>query len=251
MEILAAQTGQTADEKLRADKNTSNTFEKVKPQDGSADASRSSASPKHFIDVFYGTAKTLDGEVSVTSSSSGAFCLFPPCPAGSHTVKRIVHFQPSAVYGIRVGKWFENYPYFGFAGDLSYLEANAPGVRIWYAPLSIILMGRYPLCKTESVPEGRLRLYGGAMLSTVIGDMEVDFTPDASSKISGAAGRFIGGVGGLLGVAWHFPSFALFSEYRFMKIGLDFEEKGLFGGSTSASADLESRQLVFGASYKY
>jgi len=247
VEIPAAQVGKSDSEAPAAAKNKSNEFEVVKPKNGNSAASLSSSAPRHFIDVFYGTAKTLDGAVSVSSESGGAFCLLPPCNV-VHSVSRTVHFDPSSLYGIRVGTWLENYPYVGFAGELSYLQANAPGVRIWYVPLSFVMMGRYPFLRTESVPDGRLQLYGGVMISLIAGDLEVDFTP-VMSKRGGSAGGL--GAGALLGIAWHLPSFAVFGEFRMMRASLDFEEKGLFGGSSSASVDLDSRQMVFGVSYKY
>ena len=248
VEIPVPQAGKSEIEDLPAAENKSNEFEEVKPQDGSSAASLFSASPRRFIDVFYGTVETLDGTVS-TSSDSGVVCLFS-CISTAHSASRVVHFRPSALYGIRVGTWLENYPYVGFAGDVSYLQANAPGVRIWYVPLSLVMMGRYPFLKTDTAPDGHLQLYGGVMISRVTGDIEVQFSPEMSGRIGGSADGF--GTGVLLGIAWRLPPYAVFGEYRLMNASLDFDsESKFFGGSTSASADLKSRQMAFGVSYTF
>ncbi len=102
------------------------------------------------------------------------------------------------------------------------------------------------------MPDGRLQLYGGLMMSEVIGEIEVDFTPQMPRKVGGFSDGFNAGGGVLIGIAWHFPSYAFFSEFRMMKANLDYDsESGLFGGSESAGSDLESRQMVFGVSHKF
>ncbi len=90
------------------------------------------------------------------------------------------------------------------------------------------------------------------MASEIIGDIEVDFTPQMPQKVGGFSDGFNAGGGVLLGIAWHFSSYAFFGEFRAMKAKLDYDsESGFFGGSESASTELESRQMVFGVSRKF
>jgi hypothetical protein len=218
----------------------SNEFEEVKPREGVSAASLLSAAPRHFIDLFFGTATTLDGDVSAPSHI-----------ANTQSVSRNVQFRSSALFGIRVGTWLENYPYFGLAGEVSYFQANASTVSIWYVPISFLVMGRYPFLRTDTVPDGRLQLYGGALVSLIgPGDIEVDFTPETANKAGNIA---VGtGVGVLLGIKWCLPSYALFSEFRLKQDNMEFRQIGLYGEAPeSVSADLESRQLLFGVSFRY
>jgi hypothetical protein len=247
VENPAVQGGQSDVEGLPAEKIKSNTFEEVKPRDGNSVESLIPSAPRSFIDVFYGTVTTLDNNVS--ASSNGIVCV-SPCTGPASSVSRTVQFHPSALYGIRVGNWFENYPYFGIAGDVSYLQGSAPGVRIQYVPISFVMMGRYPFFRTDKVPDGRLQFYGGAMVSLGVGILEVEFTPDMRTSVGGYSDGH--GVGALGGIAWHLPSYALFFEFRITRDWLHFKQNSIWGpGPDSANVELASRQMVFGVSYKY
>jgi hypothetical protein len=219
----------------------------LRAQEAKDAAAELSSSPRHFFDIFYGPVTTVDTAVSAFSQDS----CFIFCSNTTHSVSRTVHFERSAVFGLRIGGWLRSYPRIGLAADFSYLQANAPGVSIWYVPISFVVLGRYPFLSSDSMPDGRLQLYGGLMMSEVIGDIEVDFTPEMPRKVGGSSDRFNIGGGVLLGIAWRFSSFAFFSEFRMMKASLDSEESGLFGGSSSASADLETKQTVFGLSHRF
>ena len=250
----------TSEQTTSADKGAAKTHERdvsVSPeyyvdvlnaQDVKAAAADVSVSPRHFFDIFYGSVTTADSNVS--SFSQDECIIF--CYNTTHSASRDVHFGQSAAFGVRIGGWLKSYPHIGLAADFSYLQTNAPGVDIWYLPISFVVMGRYPFFRTDSVPDGRLQFYGGLMFSEVIGDIEVDFTPQMPRKTGGLIFRFNPGGGVLLGIAWHFSSYAFFSEFRMMKANLDYDsDSGLFGGSESASAELESRQMVFGVSSKF
>jgi hypothetical protein len=249
-----------ATEATSEDKGTAETHERdvaappeyyvdvLKAQDPKRAAEDVSVSPRHFLDIFYGLVTTADDSVSAFSQDD---CFFF-CSNTTHAASRNIHFGPSSAFGFRIGGWLKSYPRVGLAADFSYLQANAPGVNIWYLPISFVVLGRYPFLRTDSMPDGRLQLYGGLMMSEVIGDIEADFTPQMPRKVGGFSDGFNAGGGILLGIAWHFPSYAIFSEFRMIKAHLDYDSgSGLFGGSESASAELESRQMVFGVSHKF
>ncbi len=208
------------------------------------------SAPTKFVDVFYGWASTDDSNVS--ASSENPCFLF--CTYNLQSSQRRVEFDSSSVFGIRIGGWLEGYPSIGLAADFSYLQARAPGVTIWYVPISFAVLGRYGFLRTDALPEGRVQIYGGLMISEVIGDIEVDFRPQMTTPVGGFTFDFNLAGGLLLGAAWHFPSYALFSEFRMMNASLEYDVSGddaLFGGSEKAKADLDTKQIVIGASYKF
>lgn len=206
------------------------------------------SSPIHFLDFFYGSATTADADVYAFSRDS----FFLLATYNTRSAHRNVHFSPSNVFGIRTGGWLKNYPSIGIAADFSLLQANAPGVSIQLVPISFVMMGRYPFLSNETQPDGQLQLYGGLMMSLVIGDIKVDFRPQMTREVGGSSSDFNTGGGVLFGIAWHFSSYAVFGEFRMIKASVDYDNEGGFlSAPESASADLETRQIVFGVSYKY
>jgi hypothetical protein len=223
-----------------------------KQEDGAAaktGGARRSA-PTKFVDIYYGWASTDDSNVS--ASYENPCFLF--CTYDLQSAQRKVRFDSSNVFGIRIGGWLDGYPSIGLAADFSYLQARAPGVTIWYVPISFVVLGRYGFLRTDALPEGRVQIYGGLMISEVIGDIEVDFRPQMTTPVGGFTFDFNLAGGLLLGAAWHFPSYALFSEFRMMNASLEYDVSGddaLFGGSEKAKADLDTKQIVIGVSYKF
>jgi hypothetical protein len=213
--------------------------EAVKGLEASAEKERVSLPLRNFFDLYYGYVTTKNG--SVSASSQGSCFLF--CGPAQYFSQQ-AGYEPSSAFGIRFGTWFDKYPAFGIALDIAYLTAESPRVRAWYMPIAFEPLVRYSLLASDAVPDGRLQLYGGLTLALVIGDIKVNGT-------GGAARDF--GYGGLLGVAWHFPSFAVFGEYRIFdtKLTYDSSNDWFSFGQSNASADLKTRQLVCGVSFKY
>ncbi len=210
-------------------------------------------SPRGFVDVFYGSVTTADDYVTATSQGDCFLFCSPPTDYGQQA-----HFRKSSVFGVRVGGWLKDYPAIGLAADFSFLNAKAPGVAdpsspwtttsgvsIRYMPISFVFLARYSLLRTDPIPDGRIQLYGGLMLSAVIGEIDVNGVEGSSTDF---------GFGTLLGLAWHFPSFAVFGEYRMMQVSLDYdssEDDWISFGTTAISADLDTKQLVYGVSFKF
>lgn len=228
-------------------------FDAMKPGNDKPVKDGKPAAPRRFLDVFYGSVTTSDDTVSAYSKD---FCLIFCGPPSYYSQQ--ADFRSSSVFGVRIGGWLKDYPAIGLAADFSYLRADAPGVpdpsfpgayttgvSIWYMPISFVLLARSSFLRSESTPEGRMQLYGGLMLAWVIGDI----------KVNGVGGTTDSnfGLGALLGAAWHFPSFALFGEYRMMNASLSYDssDSDFSFDNTTASADLDSKQAVFGVSFKY
>lgn len=228
-------------------------FDAMKPGSDKIGKDGKPLPPRHFFDVFYGSVTTSDDTVSAYSQD---FCLIfcgPPSYYSQHA-----DFGSSSAFGVRFGAWLKDYPAVGLAGDFSYLRAEAPGtpdisvpgayttgVSIWYTPISFVFLVRSSFLRSDPVPDGRVQLYGGLMLAWVIGDIDVNGVGGFSDA------NF--GVGALAGIAWHFPSFALFGEYRMMNASLSYDssDSDFSLDNTTASADLDTKQAVFGVSFKY
>lgn len=204
--------------------------------------------PRHFVDVYYGSAATADADVAASSRYAQSNCFLFCGPVSYSFYGGKTHFQTSPVYGVRTGKWLESRPAVGLAADFSRLTAKAPDVDIWYMPISFVVLARSSFLENDDVPEGRFQLYGGLMLSWVSGSIKVNGVGGDSHEV---------GYGALAGVALHLRSFAVFGEYRIMSARLKHDtttsEFGntLGGTTTSANVDLDTNQALFGVSHTY
>ncbi len=202
-------------------------------------ATKRASAPRNFIDLYYGYVTTENS--SISSSTQGDCFLF--CGPVQYFSGQ-AHYEPSSAFGVRYGAWFDKYPALGLALDIAYLSAESSNVRIWYVPIAVEPLVRYSMLATDAVPDGRLQLYGGVTLALVIGNVRVNGTGGSSAEF---------GFGGLLGAAWHFPSVAVFGEYRIFDTKLSFDSSNdwISFGQSKASASLNTRQLVFGVSFKH
>lgn len=223
------------------------------PGKNGAAAAPAKAGPKrHFVDLFLGSVSTDGDNVSATSSGS---CFIFCGPAGDYG--QYADYEDSTIVGMRIGAWLEDHPAIGIAGDFSYLNADAPGipsavipgavsegVSAWYMPISLAFLVRVPLLRSEPVPEGRVQFYGGLMLSLVLGDIKVNGVGGTTTSL---------GTGMLAGIALHFPSIALFGEYRILNTDLDYDsaDDDWSFDTTKISANMNTDQVIFGMSIKY
>ncbi len=194
---------------------------------------------RNFIDLYYGYVTTENSTISA-STQGDCFLFCGPVQYFSGQA----HYEPSSAFGVRYGTWFDKYPALGLALDIAYLSAEAQNVRTWYVPIAVEPLARYSMLSTDVVPDGRLQVYGGLTLALVIGNIRVNGTGGSSAEF---------GFGGLLGAAWHFPSFAVFGEYRIFdtKLSYDSSDDWISFGQSKASASLDTKQMVFGVSFKH
>ena len=197
-----------------------------------------------FVDLYTGNSFTLDGDIRVKQPALGNdFTLESVSFPDSHS------FSGAPYYGLRLGYFFEQYPWLGTAieyfhfkmfadtsgnkrltgtRDGSSVDTSVPvgsviqqfqithGVN--YLMLDALL--RYPLLKDpERFPKGRVQLYGGAGVGPVITHAEdvIDNVPnDARYEVAGA------GVQGFVGVrALLFKYVGAFVEYKFTHSSLN------------------------------
>lgn len=179
------------------------------------------ASAEGFVDLYGGLA--LGHSADAAHQNFGDPSSFPPVPLGSTTKK--LSFDSSGTIGVRGGYWFEGLPGLGLAADLSYFQRKAPGADIDLVPLSLLVMLRYPMLTSEQFPKGQLQPYVGIGPGLFYSHTSVDFGPPFGSVNHGS---FFGDVGfdGRAGVAWELHKrFAIFLEYRFAHVNLDYEKK--------------------------
>jgi hypothetical protein len=105
-----------------------------------------------FSDFYVGGAVTTDSPYKVDGVTQEPGVL---CGAKCGTAK-------SPVGGLRIGYFFERFPWLGVAGDISYF-IQAWGIQSAYEiksiPISALVMFRLPLLKTPEHPNGRAQPY--------------------------------------------------------------------------------------------
>jgi len=209
------------------------------------------ASADNFIDVYFGRANFADDTVSATFQNVSLL------GAGQgFSVSKRVSYDTANVYGLRLGRWFEGYPFLGVAVDLSYFEAKGDDVTIEMIPLSVLLMVRYPLMVNRDYPGGRLHPYAAIGPAFITADFELDFS-EFTKKVS-SAGRGVG-ADFRAGLAWHLNQrLVIFGEYRHLRADLETTDdwRGIFvlTGSVDlveAKADIRSSQFLGGLSFRF
>jgi len=201
-----------------------------------------------FIDIYGGWASTpsADVDVSISSSSLGFVS------TESHTGK--VDFGSSYTLGARAGGYFEKLPYVGIAGDLSYFKAENGTTEIHVIPISLLLMLRYPLFKSEKFPHGRIQPYVGIGPGFFVSVSNVDFRPALPKTVSGTC--FDVGLDLRTGITWQFQKrLALFGEYRYTNFNIDLEQTdilyGLAGTQQTMKTHLTTNHFLIGVSYRF
>jgi opacity protein-like surface antigen len=152
-------------------------------------------------------------------------------------------YQSSAIFGVRLGKWFEELPWLGLAADASYFRASAD-VQVF--PISALVMFRYGFLRDDEFKAGRLQPYagigGGLFVSNLDGSIGFVEGSDTTADI---------GFDARLGVAYHVESnWAAFFEYRFTHVSPTYTIEP-FGGSTPADTTLNTNHFVLGLSYRF
>ena len=174
------------------------------------------ASSEGFIDLYSGAAYTQNADVSVKEFAP----FFTPA-----NVRRTVDFDTSIAFGGRIGYWGERVPWLGLALDVSSFRAEGRGVDIDLIPLSPLLLLRWPMLTGTDFPKGRLQPYVGVGPGIfIIPNFEVDFRPAVAKKVS--EWQIEKGLDARAGLAWQLHKhFAVFAEYRFTHVSIEFEER--------------------------
>ncbi len=201
-----------------------------------------------FIDIYGGSASTGDTgvDVSISSSSLGF--------VNTKNHKEKVGFGSSYTLGARAGYWFEKFPYVGVAADFSYFKAENETTEIHVVPISLLLMLRYPLFKTEKFPRGRIQPYAGIGPGFFLSVSDVDFQPTLPKTLSGTS--FDVGLDLRAGIGWQFHKhLALFGEYRYTNFTIDLEQTDILFGFAGTKETMKTRlatnHFLIGVSYRF
>lgn len=202
-----------------------------------------------FLDVYGGESSTQDANITAEVTSYG---LFMPTTTKSHTQK--VDFDTSFTMGGRLGYWFEKLPWLGVSLDLSYFKAEGEKAEFDVVPLSLLLMLRWPLFKSENFPKGRLQPYAGVGPGFFFTDSRVNFRPTLQDSVSASSGEI--GLDMRAGLAWQFHKrWAVFGEYRYTDIKVDFKQEDSFaifsGSEESIKTYLKTNHYLVGISYRF
>jgi opacity protein-like surface antigen len=209
------------------------------------------ASAEWFLDIYGGEASTQDASVTAEITSYG---LFSPVRTESHTEK--VDLDSSFTMGGRLGYWFEKLPWLGVSLDLSYFKAEGDKAQFDVIPLSLLLMLRWPLFKSDNFPKGKLQPYAGVGPGYFFTDCRVNFRPALEDSVSGSSGEI--GFDARAGLAWQFHKhWAIFGEYRYTDVKIDFTQEdslailSLSGTDVSMKTHLKSNHFLAGISYRF
>jgi len=201
-----------------------------------------------FADLYFGEASTQSADVSVDISSSSLGFM------RQYTTTKKVDFDDSFMFGGRVGYYFESLPWVGFALDLSYFQADGKNVDNDIVPISLLLMLRWPLFKSENFPKGRLQPYTGIGPGFFLADSKADFRPAVPERVSGSSTDV--GIDIRFGLAWQFHKrMALFGEYRHTDFSIDLKQTdilyGLAGSEEKMKTGLTTNHFLMGISYRF
>jgi opacity protein-like surface antigen len=202
-----------------------------------------------FLDVYGGKSTTQHASVSAEVTSYG---LFMATTTTSHTEK--VDLDSSFTMGGRLGYWSEKLPWLGVSFDLSYFKAEGEKAEFDVVPLSLLLMLRWPLFKSENFPKGKLQPYAGVGPGYCFTDSRVNFRPTLQHSVSGSSGEI--GFDVRAGLAWQFHKhWAIFGEYRYTDVKIDLKQEdylAIFSGTDeSMKTHLKTNHFLAGISYRF
>jgi len=195
---------------------------------------------EQYIGLFKGNARVANSNVTADYS-----CLFCTSTSASASI------QPDTgdTAGIRWGFWWE---YFGYATEFvtthinNTNSTNVPQMSVSYQSISFIPMLRVPFLMTESMPGGRLNLYGGFGLSDILSgniDVTIPPNPPISGSAKGTAGTIV-----LVGVSLRFSKSMFFVEWRTTDIKLSSDN---WAPGNSATVPINTSETVAGAAYRF
>jgi opacity protein-like surface antigen len=201
-----------------------------------------------FLDVYGGKSSTRDANVNAEVTHYSIF----GSSSQSHTEK--ADLDSSFTMGGRLGYWSEKLPWLGVSLDLSYFKAEGEKAEFDVVPLSLLLMLRWPLFKSENFPKGKLQPYAGVGPGFCFTDSRVNFRPTLQDRVSGPSGEI--GFDVRAGLAWQFHKhWAIFGEYRYTDVKIDLKQEDYFaiisGSEESIKTDLKTNHYLMGISYRF
>lgn len=200
---------------------------------------------------FAGTGQLADGQITTTYQ-----CLI--CSPTRATQN--FQFGQSRLSGIRGELWGRH---LGVAFELSsasnttsLTDASGASAAVGYNSVSIMPMVRLPLLATDSMPEGRLNLYGGVGLDFVSWmsmELSLPGQPPLSTHLSGRYNNASPGTLSMLGAPWRFSRWIVFAERRLLNTRIEYDgARDNFALAPVRTANIPVRmiQTVAGIEYR-
>ena len=188
------------------------------------------ASAEWFADGYVGVALTNNHDI--TFSAFG----------GERTED--ANLINAEVLGLRLGRWFDDLPWLGVAGEVSYFR---PGRDTEAIPLSALAMLRYGLLKDAEFKDGRLQPYVGIGPALFISHLHGRIGPVRGSDTSVDVG-----LDTRVGGAYRFNmSWAGFVEYRFTHVSPRFDVHPDGSPKTSGDTTFNTNHFIVGVSYRF
>lgn len=219
------------------------------------------ASAEWFADLYAGTSFTQKSDLKLDDQGIGP---------GTY---EDVEFDRSLAWGGRAGRYFDRVPFLGVGLDFfrfsPYLGPQSVQLRGCFYPggcgggrggtgsfdvettaVSVDLMLRLPLLKTDDAPQGRVQPYlvaGPPVFMTTITPRHTRNFRNHDSDTDYSFGYKLAG-----GVAVQvYKNLALFGEYRFTHVSPEVELHDASNGRTTLRADLDTHSALFGVSARW
>lgn len=219
------------------------------------------ASAEWFADLYAGTSFTQKSDLKLNDQGIGP---------GTY---ENVEFDRSLAWGGRAGRYFDSVPFLGVGLDFfrfyPYLGPQSVQLRGCFYPggcgsgrggtgsfdvettaVSVDLMLRVPLLKTDDAPQGRVQPYlvaGPPVFMTTITPRHTRNFRNHDSDTDFSFGYKLGG-----GVAVQiFKNLSLFGEYRFTHVSPEVELRDASNRKTTLRTDLDTHSALFGLSARW
>lgn len=207
---------------------------------------------EQYLAVFTGDAQLADARITTTSQ-----CLLCALTSGSQDFR----FAQSRQSGIRSELWGKH---FGMAFELgsasnaaSMPEQNGASASIGYNSVTIMPMLRLPLLATDTMPDGRLNLYGGLGLDFIAWmsmNISVPGQPPLSAHLSGRSNTASLGTVFLAGISWHYSRWVFFAEHRTLDTRMDYDgsiNNFSLDPVRTANVPIHMTQMIAGIKYRF
>ena len=203
------------------------------------------ASAEKFLDLYGGTNSTSKDNVKVNQQ----YLFSVP-----RSEIQNLNFDDSITIGGRFGKWLDQYPNFGIAGDISYFQLEDENAEFNVLPISLLFMMRFPLLPSENAPNGRLQPYFAAGPGLFFTDFEVELLDSYGQKVDEGSADL--GLDLRSGIYWLIKeNFGLFLEFRYTTVDVDYDSEDNWWPSifynVDVSADLQTTHLLGGLTFRY
>jgi hypothetical protein len=198
-----------------------------------------------FTDIYIGNSSTGDATLEVE--------------APFFSQEQDVSFDSAAIFGARVGYWFDQAPFVGIAADLSGVNREVESLDFSGTFLSPLLMFRFKIKPSEIYPHGQFQPYIAFGPSVVFSQFDAkaeDLFAGSPNSLQNSEDNFSAqssdlGFDGRLGFRYHFAwNFSLFGEYRLTYVKAGYNDM-ISGFSIDVDAKLQTHHFLVGVGWGF